>query len=62
MTILHPLHTAFIGYLFFTVFILKFLIITFKAIYNISPSYICNLVSIKSFLLTYFLLSYFLLS
>ena len=26
----------------------KILIITFKAIYNISPSYICNLVSIKS--------------
>ena len=26
----------------------KILIITFKAIYNIAPSYICNLVSIKS--------------
>ena len=26
----------------------KFLILTFKAIYNMSPSYICNLVSTKS--------------
>ena len=44
MILSYHLYITFTGYLCFTVF----LIMTFKAIYNMSPNYISNLVSVKS--------------
>ena len=48
MIISHLLYITFTGYLCFDRIYFKILILTFKAIYNISPSYISNFVSNKS--------------